>query len=98
MVPLAPRYDPRIAALLRKLDDREVPIAEVCRRVGSGAARLGLFRPSYSHLRRLILVERDHQDAIRAIAEDVLERTVLGLRVNPYDVADRVREAGARRS
>ena len=93
MVPLAPRYDPRIAALLRKLDDRNEPIAEVCRRVGSGAAQLGLFKPSYSHLRRLILVEREHQDAIREVVDDVVERALLGLRIHPYELADRVHEA-----
>lgn len=96
MVPLAPRYDPRIDVLLRKLDDRDEPIAETCRRIGAGAARLGLFRPSYPHLRRLILAERERQDAIREVVDDVLERAILGLRIDPYELADRVREASSR--
>lgn len=97
MVPLAPRYDPRITDLLRKLDDRDEPIAEVCRRVGAGAAQLGLFKPSYPHLRRLILIERERQDAIREVVDDVLESALLGLRVHPYELADRVRDARTRR-
>jgi hypothetical protein len=93
MVPLAPRYDAKIAALVRKLDDRGEPIAETCRRVGSGATQLGLFRPSYSHLRRLILVEREYQDAIREVVDDVLESALFGLRLHPYELSGRVREA-----
>ena len=93
MVPLAPRYDAKIAALLRKLDDRDEPIAEICRRVGSGAAQLGLFKPSYSHLRRLILVEREYQDAIREVVDDVLESALVGLRLHPYELAGRVQDA-----
>jgi hypothetical protein len=37
-----------------RLDDRNVPIAEVNRRVGEQAERLGLRRPSYQRVRELV--------------------------------------------
>lgn len=97
MVPLAPRYDPRIYELVRRLDERSEPIAEISRRVGTAAVANGLIRPSYSHLRRVIHAERDYADAIGALIEDVAYRAVAGLRIDAYEVADRVQEARARR-
>lgn len=94
MVPIAPRYDDRIIVLLRELDDRRESMAEVCRRVGEAAAREGLFRPSYPHLRRFIHAKRAREDDVRELREDVTRRLVLGLRVNAYDVAKRLGEAG----
>jgi hypothetical protein len=103
VVASAPRYDPRLLEALGRLDDRNVPIAEVARRVGSVAAALGLPRPSYVHLRRLVLVERDREDAERARREDLRDlvdesarRLVVGLAVNPYVVADRVADVERR--
>jgi hypothetical protein len=100
VVLIAPRYDPFILEALSALDDRSVPIAEVCRRVGRAAAETGLTRPSYVHLRRLVLAERARKDAerarqqeIRAIVADVAEDLLVGRRVNAYEVADRVRDA-----
>ncbi|MGH3104223.1 MAG: hypothetical protein ACRDN6_09040 [Gaiellaceae bacterium] len=89
----APRYDGRILDALRALDDRNEPIAEISRRVGEAAERLGLVRPSYVHLRRLIKNERARRDAVREVVDDVLDRSLLGLRVDAYEVADRLREA-----
>jgi hypothetical protein len=93
----APRYDERLLEALRVLDDRRVPVAEVCRRVGREAERLGLPRPSYAHVRRLVRAERERQDAererraaLRELAADVAVDIVVGKRVNAYDVADRV--------
>ena len=97
MVPLAPRYKPQIYELVRKLDERSEPIAEVSRRVGATAVEIGLIRPSYSHLRRVIHSEREYSDAIRAVIEDVAYRAVAGLRIDAYQVADRVQEARDRR-
>jgi len=48
---------PLLEALAR-LDDRSIPIAEVCRRVGHEADALGLTRPSYERIRELVHVER----------------------------------------
>jgi hypothetical protein len=97
----APRYEDRIFDLLVALDDRTVPVAEVNRRVGDAAERLGLIRPSYVHLRRILLAERDRQDAeqarraeVRKILADTGTRFLVGLRVDPYEVADRIERAG----
>jgi len=88
---------------MRALDDHTEPIAETCRRVGTVADHLGLVRPSYVHLRRLVVAERQRvrgdakrRAAIRAIAAGVAEDLMLGRRrVDAYEVADRIRKAGA---
>ena len=41
-----------------QLDDRRVPIAETGRRVGAVAETLGLVRPSYEQIRRLVHAHR----------------------------------------
>lgn len=97
MVALAPRYHPKLYELVRNLDDRGQPIAEVTRRVGAAAVEIGLFRPSYSHLRRVIHREREYADEIRAVIEDVAYRAVAGLRIDAYEVADRVHDARRKR-
>jgi hypothetical protein len=100
MPPGAPRYDSRILDAVLALDDRSVPIAETCRRVAEVADRLGIPRPSYVHLRRVILAERALDDAdaerraeLRAIAADVIHALLRGRFVHPYEVADRVHRA-----
>jgi hypothetical protein len=93
VVPSAPRYSPRLLAAVRQLDDRTVPLAETCRRVGAAAERLGLPRPSYVHLRRVILEERRRRDELRAIAGDVARDTARGLVIDPIAVAERIRNA-----
>lgn len=97
----APRYDPRILLAVRTLDDRTQPMAEIARRVGAAAAELGLPRPSYVHLRRLILAYREEEDAeqrrreeIKQIAAEVYLDLYRGRRVDAYEVADRIRDAG----
>jgi hypothetical protein len=50
----APRISPRLVETIVRLDDRSVPIAEICRRVGREAERLGLHRPSYQRVRVLV--------------------------------------------
>jgi hypothetical protein len=50
----APRISPRLLEALVRLDDRRVPIAEVNRRLGAEAERLGLTRPSYQRVRELV--------------------------------------------
>jgi hypothetical protein len=102
VVPIAPRYDPRLVAALVDLDDRSLPIAEICRRLGDVAVSIGVSRPSYVHVRRLVRAKRDYEDlereernALRSIAGDVVANLVLGRSVDPYDVAERVRVARA---
>ncbi|MEX2211781.1 MAG: hypothetical protein WD689_08485 [Gaiellaceae bacterium] len=54
MLCFAPRLSPRLLESIARFDDPGLPIAEVCRRVGEEAARLGLFRPSYERVRELV--------------------------------------------
>ena len=54
MLCFAPRISPRLLEAIARLDDPTLPIAEVCRRVGTESARLGLFRPSYERVRFLV--------------------------------------------
>ena len=97
MVPMAPRYDPRIRDAVLALDDERLPMAETCRRVGVVAERLGVPRPSYSHLRRVIREERalraadrERREQLRKIAGDVIFDLLRGKFVHPYEVAERV--------
>lgn len=98
MVEIAPRYDVRIVAAVRALDDRAQPMAETARRVGLVAAQLGLPKPSYVHLRRYIRAHRSQQDAerkaaaeIRSILTDAYVDALRGRRVDPYAIEARVR-------
>lgn len=50
----APRISPRLLEAVVRLDDRHLPIAEINRRVGNEAERLGLRRPSYQRVRVLV--------------------------------------------
>jgi hypothetical protein len=50
--------DPRIAVLVVELDRDDVSIAQTWRDVGWAAERLGMRRPSYQHVRRLVRIER----------------------------------------
>lgn len=61
----------RIEDLVRLLDHDERPVAETWRAVGTAAGRLGLARPSYGHVRRLVRLER----ALAKLREE--ERSIL---------------------
>ena len=83
------------------LDDLGQPMAETCRRVGVVAESLGLFRPSYPHLRRFLVERREEEKAARErrrellqIAADAYLDAMRGFRVNAYEVAARIAEAG----
>ena len=96
MVRIAPRYDPRILELASLVDDRREPLAEICRRVGAAAERLGVTRPSYVHLRRLIHAERRRQDELRAAVGDVVE-DLFAYRVPDIpELVERIRDARRR--
>jgi hypothetical protein len=90
---ISPRYDLRLLEALRRLDDGKLPMAEVCRRLGAVADELGLMRPSYVHVRRLILAQRDEQEAIRAVVEDIALRLATARYVDVYDAVERLRDA-----
>jgi hypothetical protein len=50
----APRIAPVLLEALVDLDDRDLPIAEINRRLGEHAESLGLRRPSYQRVRELV--------------------------------------------
>lgn len=50
--------DPRIAVLVVELDREDAPMAQTWRDVAGAAERLGMRRPSYQHVRRLVRIER----------------------------------------
>ena len=54
MLAFAPRISPRLLRALAFLDDQRLPIAEINRRLGAEAERLGLRRPSYQRIRVLV--------------------------------------------
>ncbi len=93
MTRLAPRYDVRVVERLFEIDDRSVPMAETCRRLGAFAESLGLIRPSYVHVRRLIVEYRRQLNAVATILEDVIVRLLTGRYVDGYDTLERVRQA-----
>jgi hypothetical protein len=102
MVEIAPRYDDRIYAAARALDDSFEPMAETVRRVGRFAAEVGLPKPSYSHLRRYIRAHRAEQEAdreraaaIRKIVSDTYVDALRGKVIDAYAIAERVRDARA---
>jgi hypothetical protein len=54
VVAIAPRYPERLLGMLEALDDEELTLAEVARRVGAAAERSGITRPSPVHVRALL--------------------------------------------
>ena len=94
---------PRILDAIRRLDTREESLAEVCRRIGDAAWELDAPRPSYVHLRRLLLEKRAREDAARErrralmkLASDIERDLRRGRVVNAYEVAERVAEVKER--
>ena len=72
MVASAPRYHERLLWAIRRLDDESLPIAEVCRRVGAYAEGHGMARPSYVHVRRIIVSERARAQELAEIRNEML--------------------------
>jgi hypothetical protein len=58
MVKFAPRISLRLRALIERLADASLSAAEITRAVGTEAERLGLRRPSYEQVRKLV---REHR-------------------------------------
>lgn len=54
MLLFAPRIPQKLLEAIVRLDDPSLPIAEISRRVGREAWRLGLPRPSYQRVRELV--------------------------------------------
>jgi hypothetical protein len=77
VLPFAPRISPRLVEELLHLDDRRVPIAEINRRVGAAAERLGVPRPSYQRVRELVHASRRlhrYQPSTLSVVVDVAMR------------------------
>jgi hypothetical protein len=92
----APRYDPRLLAAVRRLDDENAPIAETCRRVGDAAAALGLPRPSYVHLRRIVKADRELRRSRRDIAGQIVSDLAAWLPPRLERAIEEAREAEMR--
>jgi hypothetical protein len=78
------------------MDDHRDPIAETCRKVGAEADRLGLTRPSYVHLRRIIRAERERRRELDALTGDIVALLASGRVPRLESVTERVREANLR--
>jgi len=85
----APRYDARLIGSIRRLDDEALPIAEVCRRVAAHAERLGLARPSYVHVRRIVRSERERAAEMKQLRNAALLGAVTRMIPDPTELAVR---------
>ena len=63
---------PRLRDLVAAFDEDDVPTAQTWRLVSETAANVGLPRPSYPHVRRLVIAERRRRRA-RTELRDVLK-------------------------
>jgi hypothetical protein len=78
---------PRLRELVATLDEDDMPVAATWRLVSEIAANAGLPRPSYPHIRRLVLAERRRRRA-RAEIRDVVKEaasTIAAGRVPGFD-------------
>jgi hypothetical protein len=71
----AARIPAQLLAAIERLDDGAAPLAEIARRVGAEADRLGLTRPSYERVRQLLHESRTLRaergpSALRIFLED----------------------------
>jgi hypothetical protein len=94
----APRIPFELLEAIVQLDDRSVSIAEVNRRVGREAHRLGYAKPSYQRVRELVqqsrLIRRGPTTAsvlvdvaLRARPPEALVGHLSGVGLPPYDEA-----------
>lgn len=67
MVQTSPRLDPRLVLAAFDLDRPDQPAAETWRAVGAVAEELGLPRPGYDTIRRLVVTHRDRRAEIREL-------------------------------
>jgi hypothetical protein len=72
----APRYHPKLLELIAALDDSAQPIAETWRRAGKAAEELGLSRPSYVHVRRIVVAERAAKRRRKTLREPLVDVAV----------------------
>ena len=70
--------DSRLVDLVRLLDRDGVSVAQTWRAVGEGAERLGLWRPGYGLVRRLVRLERRRRE-VRAQTIEALKSAASGI-------------------
>ena len=83
----APRYPDRLYELIERLDEENLSLAEVTRRIGAAADAEGMTRPSPVHVRRLLASLREFRRDDREIREAGMKALgqVLGPRAaNPW--------------
>ena len=84
----------RVRDLAIALDQDGESIAATWRRVSESAAILQLPRPSYPHIRRVVLAERDRREAIAEALQEVASTIAAG-RAPDFDYTmRRLQEAG----
>ena len=78
---------PRLREFVAALDEDDVPTAATWRLVGETAAKAGLPRPSYPHVRRLVAAERRRRRARNELRDLVKEaaNAVAAGRAPSYD-------------
>jgi hypothetical protein len=81
----APRFGPELRAAIALADDG-CPAAEVCRRVGDAAERMGLARPSYEQVRVVLREQRLRRPGVsgRQLLLDIWLRTRPATDVEPW--------------
>lgn len=82
----SPRYPVRLLDAIERLAIERAPIAEINRRVGAEAERLGYARPNYERVRELVHLARDLQQHYVHTAEIMLD--VATLRRSPRAYLD----------
>ena len=85
--------------MIEALDDEELTLAEVARRVGAAAERAGILRPSPVHVRALVaelrLQREEDREARRAAFEEMTRRLPYAIG-NAYDAEAAATRARAR--
>lgn len=91
MVASAPRIDPRLRRVARRLGRRNpLSAAEIHRKVGMYAEQIGAFRPSYEQI-RLVVNQARLQQAVRRATAQLLLEIDLGVR-SPLDLLQLLEE------
>ena len=91
MVTCAPRLSRKLIAAIGEIDNGTLPIAEVNRRVGARADRLGLPRPSYERVRQHVKTIR----RLRRLPSTASVLVDVAFRARPIDaVLDQISGVG----
>jgi hypothetical protein len=89
----SPRLDRRLRAAAVEVDDPSLPVAETWRKVGLEAEELGLPRPGYDTIRRIVRDHRRRRAEVGRLLEPVVGDLLQG-RLSVWDIR-RLVEAAA---